>query len=352
MVIRFKIAEKLRDHRDTMDSGLQPEAPMISIGQSIEALEKHAVFVRAARQGFLDILDDLRRHSVEITPALLRDHQEVLAALQSRVKALENPEEIAAHRLTLKDELVRYQKSGEQAIHQYRESLDSMAHALEHAAVSLDGGESARLDSIENMTRNFTAVLGSNDLEQIRRKSEELIGKLNVVVKELRRERQLLAAQFQEETRILHKRLHDLENQHTGKAPAVSSPAKPSAAAFSLLAIRIKNWETMVGGFPPEIRIEVYEAFCLELARVFGQLPDIKRCAEGFMMVKLQDSPSEVIKLVDKLTATILEHEVMVRGQLHRLRYRISTGLVHASENEAPDNVMARFSQLAQALQS
>ncbi len=331
---------------------------MISLRQSMKALDDTEAARRAAARAFADAVETSAEHVVEVNRAEAAEFREQVLKLAGRVSGSTTASDLDAARDVFRGELKEYSRRAGQQVRKMREELVAAADAMRTVAegVSNSGGEHESTLKREFSQLQRTAERG--DAGAMRTSIFETVEAVTRSFEGLKRSNALNIAQLRDEIRVLQAQLAEgsrAEGRRNVEAPEgfVSREALEREIeeflrrdrAFTVGLIGVSGQHALYTAFPRE-RVDAALANMLgnlfELARRHGAAPRIAAWQRGvYALVAPSGTP-----IADWGAQLSLSHVFQADGLPRTIRITPRVAVVERSTRESHP---AFFSRLAQA---
>jgi GGDEF domain-containing protein len=243
---------------------------MISIEESLAELERADTLRRLTLECYVAGIHNAAHYALELDDATTGPHRAHLNVLAAEVAS---GEQIALldSRATLRGLLRQYRDHASQYLNKLREDFAHSARALEEIMEALSQGDGDHQEALRKSIRRLREIAALPEARPVSAAAVSATESVEGEVEQIRKQSQLLVAQFQVEIGMLHRRIDGLEAaamvDSMGKLLSRADMEKRIGGAgdalFSLLLLRVE-------GLPLAER-EWGESVAAELAGAFGK---------------------------------------------------------------------------------
>jgi len=328
---------------------------MISIGKTINDLEKSQRLTTAALECYSGALRGMAQYAVEIDESVTGPHRQRLSALASEVPTA-TPEVLEQSRSTLRALLRDFRDKTSAFLARLREDLASTTRTLEEILDSLaqgDGDYESRLRTAVGRLRDL-AQSPPQDLrgDAIRSVVLPAVDAIEDCVDHIHRQHQLTISQFQTEIRVLHGRIDALEaaasiDQMTAllTRAEIEDGVRNAAPPFCLLMVRAQGFRLAEVRYGGPVAAECIAAFAKRMRHGMPPSAVIGRWGYEEFLALLHSPRGDALPLARWVT----EHLSGVYACLHEektvhVQIQASAGLLECC-SDPPARILARVAE-------
>jgi GGDEF domain-containing protein len=270
---------------------------MISIQHTISELERADHKRAMILDCYVSAIRSLARYAVNLDETITRPHRESLSALAVDVEA-GDLQTVAASNATFSTLVRDYRDQAAGYLGGLREELASTARAFQEILTSLCDSDGDHEKSLRGILGRLRTVSKATDAAVIRAVLVPATESIERSLEEIRRQHQLTVVQFQQEIRVLHKRIDELETSasidnltklFTRRETEQRIAAAP-AGGYRLLLVR-------VAGFRVPAVAQLAATFAKRLRNSLPEGTAIGRwTAEGFVALLELTMPEAVTR--------------------------------------------------------
>ena len=324
---------------------------MISIQNSLSALEQSLKQREAVFECYVAALEDIRQYAVELDDRVTGPHREGLQRLAREVNRA-GQERIGEARGFLRALLRDYHDKAGEYLARLREELAGSAAALQDIVRSMcqaDGSQEERVIQAIGSLKSLSVRPEAAGIAEGLRTAVETVEK---GLDDARKQQQLAISQLLTEIRVLHKRIETLEvaasidkatnllrrsriEEHLRETPG---------NGHSILVLRARGLKTSAGGGELAVAFARRLRSCLPAAAVVG------RWAEEDFVAILPVGKPEAMAVADQLTSRLSGTYTCVRdGSAVRSALQIVLAIVDAEAGRPakPAERVSRFFEKA-----
>jgi GGDEF domain-containing protein len=184
---------------------------MISLRNSLTELDQVHKSRAFAVDCYLNAIQCMAQYAVEIAPAITGPHRQYLTALAAELASGEEAP-LTESRATLRGLLRDYRKQAALHLEGLKEELAGTARALQQIMGSLAQADSDHEEVLRGAVRSLRQVTDSPLAVVVRAVLQAAADKIEHGLEDLRNQHNLTVTQFQEEVRMLHRRIDALES--------------------------------------------------------------------------------------------------------------------------------------------
>ena len=243
---------------------------MISIKESLAELERYDSLRRLTLECYISGIQNVAHYAIELDDALTGPHRANLKGLAEETASGEQGV-LLDSRATLRGLLREYRDQASKYLNLLREELAHSARALEEIMETMAQGDDDHQEAFRKSVARLREIAA---LPEARPVSAAVVSATEAIegeVEQIRKQTQLLVAQFQVEIRMLHRRIDSLEaaamvdsmSKLLSRAEMEKRIGDSGDAWFSLLLLRVE-------GLRPAER-QWGESVAAELAGAFGK---------------------------------------------------------------------------------
>lgn len=333
---------------------------MVSIGQSLNELEKAHRSQEAAVECFRATVLSLGQYAVELEPELTAKHRKHMKELGESIVPAMGVAGLTEARSTLRNLLRDYRDLAAAHLAKLHEELSAKAASLQQlfeAMTQGDGDHEQRMSATLSTLREMAEDPRSGPLR------DPLIGAATTIsdsLEELKRQNQLTVAQFLMEIQVLHNRIESLQTkiavdastqlasrqQFEGQLRTAFSVGAP----FSLLLLRMRNLASLHRQFDDAVMETLLAAFAKRLRSCIRPDDPAGRWGDDKFATIFEGSHSQARAKARAVSEHCAGTYVcMVDGKPVRPVLQLDVGVVESSGAESVERLTQRADEFFRA---
>jgi GGDEF domain-containing protein len=326
---------------------------MISIKESLAELERYDALRRLTLECYVSGIQNAARYAVELDDATTGPHRVHLDRLAAEVAAGEQSV-LLDSRATMRGLLRDYRDRASRYLNELREELAHSARALEGIMETMSEGDGDHHEALRKSIGRLRAIAALPEALPVREAVVSVTEAVEVQVEQIRKQGQLVVAQFEVEIRMLHRRIDGLE-----AAAMVDSMSKLLSRAeiekriggsgdewFSLLLMRIEGLRLAQRQWGDSVAAELAGAFGKRLRS--GLPPDavVGRWSHEEFIAQVTLGKAEALAAAKWLTENLSGRYACLKdGRTVRPELQVSTAVVDREAAESPARMLSRAAE-------
>lgn len=333
----------------------------MSLLKHVSDLDRFENIQKASVARYAAAIECIAQYAVEVDPSITGKFQECLRALRGRVINAQTPEVLLQTESALQSEIRDYHDKCE--IH-----LTALRHQFKVALVSLQEVMSSFCSSGKDQEKHLKEELSSletlalaEDPDVLRRGIKAAVITIAACVEQMRKENDLVVAQFRDEMRTM---------QHRMEAAEISAALDTGTGALKrsqfenrvrrvvhqeervcLVILKIGNFRDIRSRHGQHLAAESLAELFRRLREEFGEKADIGRWSDDTFMAVLLSPKQDALKRTREMGYRMAGPYVCVEdGHHHSLHLKINIGIADLHSSEDSDHFLAKAESLQQSM--
>ncbi|HTS25991.1 MAG TPA: GGDEF domain-containing protein [Bryobacteraceae bacterium] len=322
---------------------------MVSIGESLAALEKCNREREFVVECYTDAIRAVAHYTIEVNPALLEPLRKYLNDLADEA-ASGKRETLCETRATFRGLLRSYRDKASEYLNRLRAELDSTAQAFEQIVGSFsqaDGEHESRLRAALARLRN---VARSPEGSGVRAALMSATDEISDCVEQIRKQNHFTVSQLKVEMGMLHKRIDSLEaaasvDQLTElyTRREIEERVRSEPGAYRLILFKVSGIRLAEVQFRAEVAAELTAAFTKRLRNSLPPNAIVGRWGPEEFVAMLSASVPEATAIAKSIAEQLSgPYACLLAGKTVRPKLQVNLGMVD-SDGAGPDRILQRI---------
>jgi GGDEF domain-containing protein len=326
---------------------------MISIKESLAELERYDALRRLTLECYVAGIRNAAHYAIDLDDATTGPHRAHLNALAAEAASGEESA-LLESRATLRGLLRAYRDCASHYLNEIREELARSTRALEEIMETMSQGDGDHQEALRKSLGRLREIAA---LPEARPVSAAVVSAADAVegeVEQIRLQSQLLAAQFQVEIRMLHRRIDGLEaaamtdsmSNLLSRAEMEKRIGASGDAWFSLLLLRIEGLRLAERQWGESVAAELAGAFGKRLRSGLPSGAVIGRWGHEEFIAQVTLGKAEAMAAAKWLAENLSgRYACLKEGKTVRPVLQVSTALVDREAAESPARMLSRVAE-------
>ena len=333
---------------------------MISIKQNVAELERCHEIRKAFADCYQAAVHAAAQYAVEVDPVLTAPFREHLRDLAERIGEADDPADLDESRSIFRNELRDYRDKASRRINALRQELDQNAKTLEQILTSMSAdGDDAEVQ-LRQHVKKLRTVAQRPEAAQVRASLESLTDGLEECVEQVRKQNQVVMAQFLVEIQLLHDRIETLQaaasldelsrmNNRREMESRIQTAAA-GATAFCLVLLKIQNHGAIERQYSSWLVNEVVAGLSKRLRNQLKADAVLGRWSASEFAAIVPIDNAGAMALTRQLTQYLSGTYVcMENGKAHRLPVQVTVGFVDPGTDRDAGRLIGRAKEFLSA---
>jgi len=327
----------------------------------VSELDRFESIQKASLASYAAALECLAQHAVEVDAAFTEKHRESLRAIRVHVMRAEDPEALREIQPVLESELRDYHDKCGLRIKGLRQEMASALVSLQEVMNSFCSSGRGEEVNLKNELRTLERLASDEDVGALRRGVQSAVVTIGECVEQIKRENEIVVAQFRDEIRTMQTRMEAVEagaaidgvtgalkrGEFENRVRRVIHLEEP----VCLVIVKIGNYRDLRSRHGQFLATEALAGFCGRIREEFGNAADIGRWNDNAFVVILASNKQDALKRTRDWGKRMAGAYVCVEdGHRHTLHLRATIGIVDFDASEDSSRFLAKAEGLCQTM--
>ncbi|MEP6539668.1 MAG: diguanylate cyclase [Bryobacteraceae bacterium] len=310
----------------------------MSLFKHVAELDRFETAQKATLASYAAALESLAAHAVEVDPGTTEKHRARLRAFQVHALEAGGSEALQEIQPLLESELRDYHDSCELHIAALRQDMTTALVSLQEVMTSFCTSGQGQEASLRNELVTLETLAAAEDGDALRRGVQSAVVTIAECVEQIRRQNEMVVAQFRDEIRIMQARLEEAEasaaiDTTTGALKRDALEARIRRVIHldepvCLVIVKIANYRELRGRHGEFLTGEALAGFCNRIREEFGKDVDLGRWSDDAFMFILKSTKHDALKRTRDLGKRAASPFVCLEeGRKHTIQLKTKTGL-------------------------
>jgi GGDEF domain-containing protein len=332
-----------------------------SLLKHVSDLDRFETIQKASLAGYAAAVESMAQYAVEIETSLTEKHREYLRAIRVQVMGTGSPEALMDTQSALRAELRDYRDKCGTYLGQLRQEFTSALVSLNEVMSSLSSSGQDQQKHLKTELNTLETLAETSDPDMLRRGVQTAVKTIAVCVDQMKRENDIIVAQFRDEIRTMQSRVEAAEA--SASLDASTGALKRSEfetrvrrdvlrdGPVCLAIVKVSNFKDLRSRHGKLLAGEAILALYRRTREEFGPEVDIGRWRDEIFTVKLLCAKQDALKCSrDPARHVSGAYVCMEEGSRHTLQLKVNVGIADLQSCEEGDKFLARVDSLCESL--
>jgi GGDEF domain-containing protein len=334
---------------------------MTSLLKHVSDLDRFESNQKASLAGYVAAVECMAQYAVDVDPSLTEKHRGYLRIIRQQVMDARQPEALMETQSALRAELRDFRDKCEIHLSGLKQEFTAALLSLSDVMGSLASSGQGQEKHLKQELTALETLAEASDPEELRRGVHSAVRTIADCVQQMKRENDVIVAQFKDEIRMMHGRIQMAEASAT--LDTATGALKRSEfenrvrrdvlrdVQVCLGIARIGNYRDLRSRHGTHLIGEALVALARRIREGLGENVDLGRWSEDTFMVKLLCAKQDALKLSKELGHRVAGAYVcMEEGRRYTLNLTINIGTIDFHASDDGDQFLAKAELLCGSL--
>jgi diguanylate cyclase (GGDEF)-like protein len=326
---------------------------MLSLKKTIEGLNREEQRFQVLRACYLEAVNAVQEHAVEVTAEVTREFRRKLQTLHRELTEVSDLGAFDDSRDVLIQVLRDYRQRADETLAQKDEDLRAIITTLATAAETLSENNDSHSATLKDFAAQFQLVARGTDLGRMRTELTRRVAALRSATESMWRESRLSIADMQVQLRDFQVRLEHAENRATidaltgvlnrGEGELRLRKAIETGNLVSIILVDLDGFKLVNDRWGHTAGDQVLKTFALTLSQDVRAPDSVSRWGGDEFLLMMNGNEESAQHCAAKLRIKLrIRHLVVVLGKVVEVEVGASIGVAQARAGESVEDLLTR----------
>lgn len=333
----------------------------MSLLKHVSDLDRFESIQKASLAGYAAAIEFMAQYAVDVDPAITEKYRESLRVLRVQVSGAQTAETLLETQPVLQSEIRDYRDKCAIHLKELRQEFTAALVSLQEVMSSFCSSGKDQEKHLKDELSTLETLAVVEDPDVLRRGVQSAVRAITECVEQMRRENDLVVAQFRDEMRTMQHRMEAAEataalDSSTGALKRSEFEARVRRMVLGdgpvcLVIVKAGNLRDLRSRHGQHLAEEALAGLFRCLREDFGEKADIGRWSEETFMVTLRSNKQDALKRTRDLGHRVAGPYVCVEaGHRHTLQLKINIGTADLHASEDSDHFLAKADSLRESM--